>query len=167
MRDPEEWKRPIEARSRILELVAGDVRRDWEACLPAWLEQGRVRDLSPSIRVPRYLPTFAKALGDAFVERHWRDYPFLLGLLDRHPFDSIEYLCACDLLEGVVHEFASRELAIPEAIFAAQGPLPPVIRRELPWDQRQLDSVGQSLARLYASGYAPDDEDSEPGDDEE
>jgi hypothetical protein len=166
VRDPEEWKSHIEARSRIPELVAGDVRRNWEACLPAWLEQGRVRDLSPSIRVPRYFPSFAKVLGDAFVERHWRDYPFLLGLLERHPFDSIEYLCACDLLEGVVHEFASRDLAMPEAIVAAQGPLPPVIRRELPWDERQLESVGQNLARLYAADDAPDGEDSEPWDDE-
>jgi hypothetical protein len=161
--DAGEWRRHIEAESRIPGLVAGDVRRSWAACLPAWLEQGRVRDLSRAVRVPKYWPSFAKALGDAFVERYWRDYPFLLGLLERHPPDSVEYLCAYDLLEGVLHEFASRDLAVPEAIFAAKGPLPPVIRRELPWDERQLDDVGRSLARLYAEDYGPDDEGPDPG----
>jgi hypothetical protein len=160
--DPAEWGRHIEAESRIPGLVAGDVRRSWEACLPTWLEQGRIRDLSRAVRVPMYRPSFAKTLGDAFVERHWQDYPFLLELLERHPFDSVEYLCAYDLLEGVVHEFASRDLVIPDAVLAAKGPLPPVIRRELPWDERQLDEVGRGIARLYAEDYAPGDEDLEP-----
>jgi hypothetical protein len=155
--DPAEWARHIEAEARIPDLVAGDVGRAWEACLPTWLEQGRVRDLSRSLRVPRYWPSFAKTLGDAFAEQHWQDYSFLLELLERHPFDSAEYLCACDLLEVVVHEFASRDLEVPAAVFGAGGPLPWVIRRELPLDRRQLCNVGESLARLYAEDYARDD----------
>jgi hypothetical protein len=153
--DFDAWKQDADRFARAgSELVAGPIEDAWLACYPEWEKLGRVRDLSRSIRLTKYWPSFATQLGELFGETHWRDYGFVLHLLRSSPVDSTPYLCAVDLLVDMAWAFARRGLPVPEDLRECQLPLPPVIVDEISGsiDYEGLESgtVGQLIVRETA-----------------
>ncbi len=123
------------------------IEESWQHCFPIWRKYGRVNDLSYKIRVPSYCPSFANIIGHQFVETHYKDYAYLINLLETMPINSYEYLCAYDLLEMIADEFYSRDEDIPTAILAINLPIPHVVHQEKGWDKRfdGLASIGKFI----------------------
>jgi hypothetical protein len=152
LHDLEEFGRQLDgAENRAADLLAGDVQTAWEACLPFWIEQGRVRDLSRRVRVPKYWPSFANQLGSAFVSKFPAETAFMLQVFSTEPAESIEALCAYELLELMVQSLAADGLAVPHELLTSELPMPPVIRRELAHCAGDLPTIGAGL-RLQRDG---------------
>jgi hypothetical protein len=156
VRDWGEAQRQAARLSEIPALLGESVEQAWEKCLPEWVDFGRVRDLSPCIRVPIYNPSFANRLGAAFVERFRNDPEFLIGRLELYPVESTEYLCVCDLIEFLMHEHAYDRPEVRQLLFALHRALPPVIQFECDECYKfsvRVESVGQFLRQIYARDY--------------
>jgi hypothetical protein len=147
----EEYKLVIDQLAQLnptmLEPIYDSVETAWQICFPVWREFGRVQDLSHCIRTPHYYPSYAQYLGEQFVEVHREDFAYLLNLLTTMPINSYEYLCAYDLLEMTAGEFCRINQPVPEAIYEADRPVPPVIYREKAWDKsfHGLESIGRFI----------------------
>jgi hypothetical protein len=159
--DFDQWKRQLEnADERIQAQLAGSVDDAWQACLPSWIEIGRVNDCSRAVRAPHYMPFYANRLGRAFAETFRDDYQFLIDVLGAMPVDSHEYLCAFDLLEMMASEFCCARLPVPEPLFAIALPVPPVVRVETACDERynDLETIGAFLQRACLIDWGEDDD---------
>ncbi|MBX3419211.1 MAG: hypothetical protein KF851_16515 [Pirellulaceae bacterium] len=151
--DFNDWQCQTENQlSRIERLLDQSIQIAWANCLPIWLEFGRVRDLSLSIRVPKYWPSFARNLGIAFAERYEDKCEFLIERLQEFPVNSHEFLCALDLLEFIVTHSCSINPRIFDQLFELDLPLSPVVVLEIKSDHRYtgLSTVGQFLKRRHA-----------------
>lgn len=158
--DFDDWKRQLEnADDRIRAQLHGSVDDAWHACIPTWIELGRVNDFSRAVRAPKYWPSYANRLGRAFAKTYRNDYQFLIDTLGAMPRNSHEYLCAYDLLEMIVFEFYDADLSVPEPLFAIDLPVPPVVRVETDCDDRYsgFDTIGVFLHRLCLVDYGDDD----------
>ena len=158
--DLDEWQRQLEnSEERIRVQLHSSVDDAWRACLPTWIEVGRVKDLSRSVRVPKYWPSYANQLGRAFAEIYCDDYQFVIDMVGTLPPDSYEYLCAYDLLELIVSEFYGCELPVPKQLFAIDLPAPSVVRVETEDDHRysELVSIGEFLHLSCLIEYGDDD----------
>jgi hypothetical protein len=148
----DEWGRQREnLDARIDSQLCGNVQQAWNACLPTWLELGRVSDLSRAVRVPRYWPTYARELGLAFADRFEKEWRFILGILRSMPVESHEYLCACDLLRMMTCHFEFDDQAALEEIFALDCPLPSVLQVEYECVDRFRDArtVGAFIRQAW------------------
>lgn len=151
----DDWQRQyVDSENKIALLISGDIGQSWNACLPIWIEFGRVKDLSEAVRVPRYWPSFARNLGYAFAGRFQDQFEFLVKQLRQEPVNSYEYLFACDLLLFIVDEFSSRRGPVPAELFLLQEPLSPVIDRELAFEEPKPQTVGEMLKRYCDRNYA-------------
>ena len=153
------WKLQLEdAEARIDTQLKELVEEAWYACLPTWLELGRVNDLAPVLRTPKYWQSYATKLGYAFVERYRNDYQFLIDMLNVMPSNSYEYLCAYDLLEMIPFEFYTLDLPIPNQLFSLELPAPSVVLKQLSWNKRYfgLTSIGEFIRLSHVIEYVED-----------
>jgi hypothetical protein len=128
----EEWKRQLEGMDERTESqLRGAVGDAWNACLPTWLELGRVRDLSRAVRAPKYWPSYARELGTAYARKFESEWRFVLGILQSMPVESHEFLCACDLLEMMTCHYGFNDAEAREQIFRLELPLPQALQMEL------------------------------------
>lgn len=147
------WREHL-AKAKILtsKLLSGTVQEAWDACLPFWLEQGRVNDLSHGVRITGYFPSFACLLGNAFREKFADQYLFLIEILEREPLKSVEYLCAFDLLEEIYLVMKKQERKVPldlfKRIFRINRPVPPVVRAELGMKADGNETIGEIYIRI-------------------
>lgn len=155
-----DWK--LELRDNALDadaLLNGAIAEAWSKCLPTWIELGRVRDLSHGIRVSKYFPSFATRLGRAFAERFLDESPFLVQMLEAHPANSHEYLCAVDILE-----FQALDLDLPgpntrASLFGLPHPVPAVIIAEMQWNDLYagVATVGDYLRQRYEEEWGEEE----------
>jgi hypothetical protein len=142
--------------SEMPSFLQGGINDAWNKCLPEWVASGRVRDLSLCVRVPKYWPSFSKFLGQAFVENFRADYQFLIDQLDCYSINSTEYLCVCDLVELMLHEYVYDPPAVRDRLFALHHALHPVIQFECKNSREyhgHSDSIGQFLRQMFAHEY--------------
>ncbi len=145
------------ANERVQEYLNGSVEEDWQNSFPIWQKLGRIKDLSKSLRVPKYFPSFACFLGQAFVQKHWQSYSYIVQILYQYAPDSTEALCAYDLLELMIDEFWSKDLPVPEELFAISFPISPVIQEEIcgltGYSELAQETVGECLRCYYQVEY--------------
>jgi hypothetical protein len=155
----DDWKEQIEnAEDRIRAQLSGSVSDAWQACLPSWLEVGRVDDCSRAVRTPHYWQSYASMLGRAFAEVFRKDHKFLVDMLSDMPVESHEYLCACDLLQLIAFDLGFDDRSAFEEICGLPYPIPSVLRRELEHDGRNghATSVGDVIRQRWLDEYGED-----------
>ncbi len=77
--------------------LTGKIEEDWQRSLGVWKHVGRVEDLPRDTRVPKYVPSDAKILGQKFASTYKDDYKIVVSKLASN--DEIEILCAFEILE--------------------------------------------------------------------
>ncbi|WP_442483564.1 hypothetical protein [Aeoliella sp. SH292] len=156
----DEWKRHLENESqRISDQLKGSIDDAWANCLPVWLALGRVRDLSRSIRVPKYSPSYANTLGLHFADTFGQRFQFLIDVLHTSPVESHEYLCAFDLLDLIACSHFTSEIDTLPALFAIDLPIPRVVQLETSHIPRfaNTSTVGEFLYRVHEDEFGDDD----------
>jgi len=134
--------------------IDDDIDASWTRCLQLWLDAGRVEDFPHGVRRPRYLPTFAKQLGQSFATTFYRNVPFFVAKL--RDTDPTIRLIAFDLLEMVAYEYHLQENALPDSLTDLDDVIPDLalgdIRAEHLFKKYRESTVGSFLPFMIENG---------------
>ena len=119
--------RPNVKYLKIKWLLRGNVGIAWFRCMSIFQNRRRIRqELDVFISTP--CPTYEQELADAFCNKFYNDYRFIINQMKENEDSGIKLTC-CDLLFKMAGRFPRG--TIPVELTNFDEPLPPEVKREI------------------------------------
>jgi hypothetical protein len=124
----------------------GTIDQAWNQCFKVWREAGRVEDFPHGQRRPMYSPSLGKRLGSRFAELHYTNPDLVIRKL--FSSDSIEVICAYDILELMAWEYYSWSLPLPDKLLNIDISIPEPAISEIRGDHFFRDFQGVAIGEF-------------------